>query len=52
MPSALHRTDLQPQPTLQVTRLEPTIGAEISGIDLSQPLPCAMSCANCCWNTK
>ncbi|WP_397452000.1 TauD/TfdA dioxygenase family protein [Pseudomonas sp. NA-150] len=29
---------VQPARTLQVTRLEPTIGAEISGIDLSQPI--------------
>ena len=42
MTAVLHRTDSQPAQTLHVTRLEPTIGAEISGIDLSQPLTPAL----------
>jgi alpha-ketoglutarate-dependent taurine dioxygenase len=42
MSATLHRTDLHLQPTLHVTRLEPTIGAEISGIDLRQPLTPAL----------
>lgn len=35
---ALSHASSQAPSALQVTRLEPTIGAEISGIDLSQPL--------------
>lgn len=35
-------TNAQDAATLQVTRLEPTIGAEISGIDLSQPFTPAL----------
>jgi taurine dioxygenase len=42
MSAVLHRTDSRPGATLQVTRLEPTLGAEIAGIDLRQPLTPAL----------
>ncbi|VVP90555.1 Alpha-ketoglutarate-dependent taurine dioxygenase [Pseudomonas fluorescens] len=42
MSAVLHPTDPQPAKTLHVTRLEPTIGAQISGIDLRQPLTPAL----------
>jgi len=38
MSAVLNRTDSRPTETLHVTSLEPTIGAEISGIDMRQPL--------------
>jgi taurine dioxygenase len=42
MSAVLHHTNSHPTETLHVTRLEPTIGAEISGIDLRQPLTPAL----------
>ena len=42
MSAVLHATDSLPANALHVTRLEPTIGAEISGIDLRQPLTPAL----------
>lgn len=42
MSAVLHATDSLSANALQVTRLEPTIGAEISGIDLRQPLTPAL----------
>ena len=42
MSAVLHATDSLSANALHVTRLEPTIGAEISGIDLRQPLTPAL----------
>lgn len=42
MSAVLQHTQSHPTETLHVTRLEPTIGAEISGIDLRQPLTPAL----------
>lgn len=42
MSAVLHHAPSHTTETLRVTRLEPTIGAEIAGIDLRQPLTPAL----------